>query len=404
MGRPRGRPDCYRAEHERCSMQLALTAEQQELQDEVRSYFVDLVHEVEGSGDQETTYTRYIRRMGEDGWLGLGWPVEYGGQARGPIDQMIFVEESHWAGVPLPLLTLNSVGPTLMALGTDEQKTRILPGILRGEVHFAIGYTEPLAGTDLASLKTRAIRDGDEYVINGEKLYTSAIAQANYVWLATRTDPDVAKHKGLSVFIVPTDAEGFHWTPLSLIVGDITSSTFYEDVRVPAENLVGGENQGWKLITNQLNHERVALCPASGLLRSIDEVRTWAQTEKLADGRRVIDQEWVRLHLARLHAKVEVLKLLNWKVAWAADKGLNPADASATKVYGTELSLETYRLLIEVVGQAGYLPEGSPGAVLKGRLERNARSQTIFTFGGGTNEVQRDIIAMVGLGMPRAPR
>ena len=385
-------------------MQLALTAEQQELKDEVRSYFVDLVHEVEGSGDQETTYTRYIRRMGKDGWLGLGWPVEYGGQARGPIDQMIFVEESHWAGVPLPLLTLNSVGPTLMALGTDEQKARILPGILRGEVHFAIGYTEPSAGTDLASLKTRAIRDGDEYVINGEKLYTSAIAQADYVWLATRTDPDVAKHKGLSVFIVPTDAEGFHWTPLSLIVGDITSSTFYEDVRVPAENLVGGENQGWKLITNQLNHERVALCPASGLLRSIDEVRTWAQTEKLADGRRVIDQEWVRLHLARLHAKVEVLKLLNWKVAWAADKGLNPADASATKVYGTELSLETYRLLIEVVGQAGYLPEGSPGAVLKGRLERNARSQTIFTFGGGTNEVQRDIIAMVGLGMPRAPR
>jgi alkylation response protein AidB-like acyl-CoA dehydrogenase len=385
-------------------MQLALTAEQQELKDEVRSYFVDLVHEVEGSGDQEATYTRYIRRMGEDGWLGLGWPVEYGGQARGPIDQMIFVEESHWAGVPLPLLTLNSVGPTLMALGTDEQKARILPGILRGEVHFAIGYTEPSAGTDLASLKTRAVRDGDEYVINGEKLYTSAIAQADFVWLATRTDPDVAKHKGLSVFIVPTDAEGFHWTPLSLIVGDITSSTFYEDVRVPAENLVGGENQGWKLITNQLNHERVALCPASGLLRSIDEVRTWAQTEKLADGRRVIDQEWVRLHLARLHAKVEVLKLLNWKVAWAADKGLNPADASATKVYGTELSLETYRLLIEVIGQAGYLPEGSPGAVLKGRLERNARSQTIFTFGGGTNEVQRDIIAMVGLGMPRAPR
>jgi alkylation response protein AidB-like acyl-CoA dehydrogenase len=385
-------------------MQLALTDEQQDLKDEVRSYFVDLVHEVEGSGDQDTTYTRYIRRMGEDGWLGLGWPVEYGGQARGPIDQMIFVEESHWAGVPLPLLTLNSVGPTLMALGTDEQKARILPGILRGEVHFAIGYTEPSAGTDLASLKTRAVRDGDEYVINGEKLYTSAIAQADYVWLATRTDPDVAKHKGLSVFIVPTDAHGFHWTPLSLIVGDITSSTFYEDVRVPAENLVGGENQGWKLITNQLNHERVALCPASGLLRSIDEVRTWAQSEKLADGRRVIDQEWVRLHLARLHAKVEVLKLLNWKVAWAADKGLNPADASATKVYGTELSLETYRLLIEVVGQAGYLPEGSPGAVLKGRLERNARSQTIFTFGGGTNEVQRDIIAMVGLGMPRAPR
>src|ERR1700722_2326312 len=197
MGRPCGRPDCYRAEHERCSMQLALTAEQQELKDEVRSYFVDLVHEVEGAGDGESTYTRYIRRMGQDGWLGLGWPEEYGGMARGPIDQMIFVEESHWAGVPLPLLTLNSVGPTLMALGTEEQKQRMLPGILRGEVHFAIGYTEPTAGTDLAALQTRAVRDGDEYVINGEKLYTSATHYHDSVWLAARAEPAVPKHKGL---------------------------------------------------------------------------------------------------------------------------------------------------------------------------------------------------------------
>jgi 3-oxocholest-4-en-26-oyl-CoA dehydrogenase alpha subunit len=383
---------------------LTLTTEQQELKDELRAYFVRLVAEVEGAGDGESTYIRYIRRMGEDGWLGLGWPLEYGGQARGPIEQMIFVEESHWAGVPLPLLTLNSVGPTLMALGTDEQKRRILPGILRGEVHFSIGYTEPTAGTDLASLRTRAVRDGDEYVINGEKLYTSAIQHADYVWLAARTDPDAPKHKGLSVFIVPVDTPGFHWAPLATIAGDITSSTFYEDVRVPAENLVGAENQGWKLITNQLNHERVAICPASGLLRSLTEVQRWAQDHKLADGRRMIDQEWVRLSLARVSAKVEVLKLLNWKVAWAADKGLNPADASATKVYGTELALEVYRLLTEVVGQAGYLTAGSPGAILQGRLERNTRSQTIFTFGGGTNEIQRDIVAMVGLGMPRAPR
>jgi 3-oxocholest-4-en-26-oyl-CoA dehydrogenase alpha subunit len=383
---------------------LTLTAEQQELKDEVRAYFVRLVGEVEAGGDGESTYTRYIRRMGQDGWLGLGWPVEYGGQARGPIEQMIFVEESHWAEVPLPLLTLNSVGPTLMALGTDEQKRRILPGIIRGEVHFSIGYTEPSAGTDLASLRTRAVRDGDEYVINGEKVFTSAIQYADYVWLAVRTDPEAPKHKGLSVFIVPVDAPGFHWTPLATMAGDFTSSTFYEDVRVPAQNLVGTENEGWKIITNQLNHERVAICPASGLLRALTAVRRWAQDQTLADGRKVIDQEWVRTHLARVHAKVEVLKLLNWKVAWAADKGLNPADASATKVYGTELALEVYRLLTEVVGQAGYLTKGSPGAVLLGALERGARSQTIFTFGGGTNEIQRDIIAMVGLGMPRSPR
>jgi len=383
---------------------LALTDEQELLKTELRSYFGRLAAEIEVGDDGEPAYTRAIRRMGQDGWLGLGWPKEYGGQGRGPIDQMIFVEESHWAGVPLPLLTLNSVGPTLMSLGTDEQRSRFLPGILEGRIHFSIGYTEPGAGTDLASLQTRAVRDGDDYVINGEKLYTSAIQYADYVWLAARTDPDAPKHKGLSVFIVPTDVPGFHWTPLRTVAGEFTSSTYYDEVRIPATNRVGEENEGWKLITNQLNHERVALCPVSGILRSLAEVTAWAAGEKLADGSRILDRQWVQVHLARVEARAEFLKLLNWKVAWAADKGLNPADASATKVFGTEFSLEAYRLLLEIVGQAGYLGEGSPGAVLKGRLEHNSRSQTIFTFGGGTNEVQRDIIAMVGLGMPRAPR
>ena len=225
-------------------MYLEFTEEQQALQRQLRQYFEDLVAAVEGTPSDEPTYTRYIRQMGHDGWLGLGWPEEYGGMARGPIDQMIFVEESHWAGVPLPLLTLNSVGPTIMSLGTEEQKQRLLPGILKGEVHFSIGYTEPSAGTDLASLKTRAVRDGDEYVINGQKIFTSAIQYADYVWLAARTDPDAPKHKGLSVFIVPLDTPGFHWAPLPTIAGDITSSTFYEDVRVPAANLVGAGKPG----------------------------------------------------------------------------------------------------------------------------------------------------------------
>jgi len=383
---------------------LALTPEQQQLQTRLRAYFDGLVDEIDRDDEPESTYTRYIRRMGADGWLGLGWPPEYGGQGRDAIDQMIFVEESHWAGVPLPLLTLNSVGPTLMALGTDEQKRELLPRILQGELHFAIGYTEPNAGTDLASLQTRAVRDGDEYVVNGQKLFTSAIQHADYVWLAVRTDPDAPKHKGLSVLLVPTDAPGFHWVPLRTMAGEFTSATFYEDVRVPVGNLVGEENQGWKLITNQLNHERVAICPASGLLRSIDDVTRWARATRLADGRRVIDQEWVATTLGRVVARAEFLKLMNWKVAWAASRGLGPADASATKVFGTEFTLEAYRSLMEIVGADAYLEEGTPGAVLAGRLERAYRANTIFTFGGGTNEVQRDIIAMIGLGMPRAPR
>ena len=384
-------------------MRLELTDEQRDLRATLRAYFAGLGAET-APGSGRPDYLATIRRMGEDGWLGLGWPVEYGGQGRGPVDQMLFVEESHWAGVALPLLTLSSVGPALMALGTPEQKARILPGILRGELHFSIGYTEPSAGTDLASLQTRAERDGDTWVISGEKLYTSAIQYADFVWLAARTDPDAPKHRGLSVFLVPTDSPGFSWTPLRTMVGEFTSATFYDSVRIPAANLVGEENGGWAIITNQLNLERVAISPVSGILRSIAEVRAWAAAEPLADGRRVIDQEWVRILLARLWARAEALKLFNWRVAWAADKGLAPADASATKVYGSEFALEVYRTLSEIVGRSAYLVEGSHGAVLRGRLEREARAQTIFTFGGGTNEIQRDLIAWLGLGLPRAAR
>jgi 3-oxocholest-4-en-26-oyl-CoA dehydrogenase alpha subunit len=385
---------------------LALTPEQQSFQAEARAYFARLIEDVarERGRDTGSPYKEYIRRMGHDGWLGVGWPTEYGGQGRPLAEQLIFVEESHRAGVPLPLLTLNSVAPTLMRLGTEEQKRRFLPGILRGEIHFAIGYTEPTAGTDLASLRTRAVRDGDEYVIDGQKIFTSAIEHADHVWLAVRTDPDVPKHKGLSVLIVPTDSPGFSWTPIHTVGGEPTSATFYEGVRVPAANLVGDENDGWRLITNQLNHERLAITPAAGLLRLLDDVRVWAATTTLADGRRVIDREWVQVHLARVYAKAEVLRLMNWRVATGIGGGVGPADASATKVYGTELFIEAYRLLHEVLGAPGYVRDGSPGAVLGARLERAYRSTIIFTFGGGANEVQRDIVAMVGLGLPRAPR
>ena len=388
-------------------MHLALTPEQAAFQTEIRTYFARLIEEVTAGDGPEggTHYKEYIRRMGQDGWLGIGWPPEYGGQGRPLEEQLIFVEESHRAGVPLPLLSLNSVGPTIMRMGTDEQKARFLPGILKGEVHFAIGYTEPTAGTDLAALRTRAVRDGDEYVIDGQKIYTSAIQYADYVWLAVRTDPDAPKHKGLSVLIVPTDAPGFSWAPLHTMGGEPTSTTFYEGVRVPVANLVGEENGGWRLITNQLNHERLAITPAGGLMRLLDDVRVWAATTTLSDGRRVIDQEWVQVSLGRLHAKVEFLKLLNWKVAWSVTQGtLNPADASAVKVFGSEFYIEAYRALMEVVGQASTLTKDSAGAVLGADLERAARNTLVLTFGGGTNEIQRDIIAMVGLAMPRAPR
>ncbi len=393
-------------------MDLSYTPEQERLRTELRGYFARLMTpEVRqalaaGPGDGEgdygagQAYREVVRQLGRDGWLALSWPAEYGGRGATMLDQLIFTDEAAVAGVPVPFLTINTVGPTIMRYGTAEQKALYLPRIAGGEIHFSIGYSEPEAGTDLASLRTRAVRDGDGYVINGQKMWTSLIQYADYVWLACRTDPEAPRHKGLSILVVPVSAAGFSWTPVRTMAGLTTSATYYADVRVPASALVGEENQGWPLITNQLNHERVALTSAAPIQSALAAVRDWAATAKLASGQRVIDQEWVQLSLARVHAKAEALKLFNWRIAAEAGQGLSPAAASATKVYGTELATEAYRLLMEVLGAAATVREGSPGAVLAGRIERLQRSALILTFGGGTNEVQRDIVAAVGLGLP----
>jgi len=386
-------------------MRIALTDDQEALRDELRSYFAELMTpEVEAAlsgGEWGGGPARELAlRMGRDGWLGIGWPKEYGGQGRSAVEQFIFFDEAQRAGAPVPFLTINTVGPTLMHFGSAEQKAAFLPRILRGEVHFSIGYSEPNAGTDLASLRTSAVFDGDEWVINGSKLWTSLVQDADYVWLAARTDPEARKHRGISIFIVPTAARGFRFTPIEIISDGATNATFYEDVRVPHSALVGEVNQGWSLITNQLNLERVALCAPGGVQRLFEDVCAWARETCLVDGRRVIDQEWARLHLARIQAGLEFLKLINWKSAWSLTQGrIDPADASTTKVFGTEFFTEAYRLLLEVMGPAGALKRGSPEAILRGRVERAYRGTLILTFGGGTNEIQRDLISVFGLGM-----
>jgi 3-oxocholest-4-en-26-oyl-CoA dehydrogenase alpha subunit len=397
-------------------MHLAYTPEQERLRQQLREYFASLMTPELRRGLAETggdygdgrAYRGIVRQLGRDGWLTLGWPQEYGGRGGSTLDQLIFMDEAAIAGVPVPFLTINTVGPTIMRFGTPEQRERYLPRIAAGEIHFSIGYSEPEAGTDLAALRTRAVRDGDNYVINGQKMWTSLIQYADYVWLACRTDPEAPRHRGLSILIVPTDAAGFSWTPVHTMAGPTTSATYYSDVRVPASALVGEENQGWPLITNQLNHERVALTSSAPVRSALREVCDWARATKLASGQRVIDQEWVQLNLARVHAKTEFLKLVNWRIAAEADQpaeagrshGLGPAAASATKVFGTEFATEAYRLLMEVLGANAHVREGSAGEVLSGRIERMHRAALILTFGGGTNEVQRDIVAAAGLGLP----
>jgi alkylation response protein AidB-like acyl-CoA dehydrogenase len=392
-------------------MYIGLSQEQQKLVDDLRAYYAKLltpevraaIAAEHGTGPR-TTEVR--RQMARDGWLCFGWPKEYGGQGRGEVDHFLFFDESIRALAPIPMLTMNTVGPTLMKYGTDEQKQRFLPKIAAGELEFAIGYSEPNAGTDLASLQTRAVRDGDHYVVNGQKTWTSLALGADYCWLAVRTDPTAAKHAGISILIVDLkNTPGVRIDPLDLLSDHNINQVFFDDARVPVANLVGGENKGWKLITSQLNHERVAICSSGMLERCYEAVRDWARDEKLPDGRRLVDEEWVQVNLAKVHAGLEVLRLFNWKVAWTASQGsLAPADASATKVFGTEFYLDAFQLLMEVCGPRGHLVRGSPEAVADGVLDSMYRGLMILTFGGGTNEIQRDLIALFGLGLPRIPR
>jgi alkylation response protein AidB-like acyl-CoA dehydrogenase len=377
---------------------------------ELRAYFVEIVtgellDEVAGTEGGGPLYTKALRRMGADGWLGIGWPKEFGGQGRSAIEQYIFFDEVQRAGFPIPFLTLCTVGPTLIKYGTDEQKAKFLPPILRGELHFAIGYSEPSAGTDLASLRTRAVRDGEHYVVDGQKVFTSLAEYADYIWLAVRTDPEAPRHKGISILMVDTKAPGFALSPIHTLGGNRTNATFYEGVRVPVSARVGRENEGWKLITTQLNHERVALSSPGPVARFVEETTAWARETCTPGGARVIDTPWVQLNLARARAHVEVLRLLTWRQAWNIDQGrLDPAESSTVKVFGSESFIRIYGWLLEVLGQEGYLKDGSPGARLRGRVERFYRTSIVLTFGGGTNEVQRDIIATTGLRMPRAAR
>jgi len=384
---------------------MELSPSQRDLQQTLREYFAtmltpDVRRQLGGEGDNPELFRELVRQIGKDGWLGLGWPKEYGGGGATPYEQLILFTEVQRASAPFPFVTVNTVGPTLMAFGSEEQKARHLPRILAGEEVWAIGYTEPASGTDLASLRTRAVRDGDEWVIDGNKVYTSGAGHSDYVWLAVRTDPDAPKHKGISIITVPTDVPGFSWTPLHTVGGNTTTTTYYEGVRVPLGNVVGEVNGGWKLLTSQLNHERVGLAAMSGRTEGLwDEVYGWARSSGLAE------EPWAALDLARTYAQVQAMKLVNWDLAGAvARQDVNAANASAAKVFGTETHAAVCRTLHDLLGTDGARRQGAPGAPLEGRVDVLTRGAIVNTFGGGVNEVLRDMICTTELGMPRGAR
>lgn len=388
-------------------MYIELSEEQQALQAQLREYFAGLLSREETdlmlTERHGPVYRDVVRRMGRDGRLGVGWPTEFGGQGFGDLEQSIFVNEASRYDIPLPSVTLQTVGPTLQAYGTPEQKEFFLPRILAGTVHFAIGYTEPEAGTDLAALRTTAVREGDHYVVNGQKVFTTGGHDADYIWLAVRTDPETKRHKGISILIVDTSTDGFSWTPTITADGaHHVNTTYYSDVRVPASMLVGAENQGWKLITTQLNHERVMLGPAGRIGGLYDRVHEWARRQG-PDGSAPIELPAVRRALAEVHAIYRVNELLNWQVASRSGAEVSIADASATKVFSSERQQRVFRLLEEVVGNHGD-PEDPETVRLMHWLDVQAKRSLVITFGGGVNEVQRELIAQFGLDLPRVPR
>jgi len=381
---------------------IDLTDDQRALQAELRRYFSSLVSPEEAAimrtERHGPTYREVVRRMGKDGWLGVGWPVEFGGRGFGDVEQQIFANEAVRADVPLPSVTLQTVGPTLQVYGTDEQKRKFLPAILAGEVHFAIGYSEPEAGTDLAALRTTAVRDGDHYIVNGQKIFTTGGHDADYIWLAVRTGPADSRHRGISVLIVDTKDPGFSWTPIITCDGaHHVNATYYSDVRVPVEMLVGEENKGWKLITTQLNHERVMLGPAGRVAGIYDRLVEWVSAHELQD------RPEVRRALGEIHATWRLNELLNWQVAASSNDAVDIADASATKVFATERIQRVGRLAEEIVGALGD-PADDDTADLLRWLDMMAKRNVVITFGGGVNEVMRELIATAGLGMPRVPR
>src|SRR3954465_9038274 len=355
-------------------MRFQETAEEQSLRRELRDYFTTLLppderEKVGAAGENAPVFRSIVRQLGSDGWLGLGWPKEYGGQARSAREQYIMFDEVQRAGIPFPFVTVNTVAPSLMRFGTEEQKATYLPRILNGELNVAIGYTEPEAGTDLASLRTSARLGGGEWVVNGSKVFTSGANQADFVWLACRTDPDLPKHQGLSMLMGPTDSPGFRVTPPVPAADIVTTATYYDDVRVPADNLVGERGGGWRMITTQLNHERVGLAALGGpCWRLWGEVREWTRTAPAAGGKGVLaDVPWVRADLADCYARLEAMKLLNAQMGGAiAEERLQPAEASSAKFYGTETHVHVYRKLLGVLGAAGLARPGPPGARPRG--------------------------------------
>ncbi len=354
-------------------------------------------HNLEYPGGEVAAFRR---KLGAKGWFGLNWPAEYGGLGLGPVHLHLLMSEFEYWGVPGPDLTVTSIAPMIMRHGTEQNKREFLPAIARGEMTCALGYSEPDAGTDLASLRTRAVRDGDEWVINGSKIWNSGAQRSTHEWLCVRTDPDAPRHRGISVIVVPVDSSGVRIRPLIAWSGYRTNEVFFDDVRVPVTNLIGEENRGWSYITGALDLERGALTNAGDLRRALDELQVLARTPRM-DGSVPLDNPAIRRRLAQAEADVDVAGLMGHEASSMLADGVIPTvEVSVEKVFSSELRQRIADLGIDLLGAEGLLAHRNPEARAGGRFEKLYRFAPLMRFGGGTNEVLRDVIAQRGHGMP----
>ena len=389
-------------------MRYEFTPEQLAWRDEVRRFLKDAVtpalraemRQVGNEGDGPLARA-FHRRLFDKGWWGIGWPKEWGGLGKSAVDQYIFGDEMSAAGAPAMRLAISSVAPTILRLGTEEQKQSWLPKILHGDIDFAVAYSEPDAGTDLAALKTRAVLDGDEWVINGQKIWNTGAHSCSHNWVAVRTEPDAPKHKGISMFIVPMDRPGITVQPLWTWSGLRTNAVFLEDVRVPRDHLVGERGMGFYYAMMALDFERVMIGSVGMIARFLDELKVYVRRTK-RDGVPLARVPWVRRALADLEMRVEVGRQIGLLNAWLIDQGEVPTkEGSMAKVYVTELNARLSSVGMDILGLNGQLAADDPAAALHGRLQWLYTVAPMQRFGGGTNEVQRMIIAQRGLNLPR---
>ncbi len=357
---------------------------------------------VDAEGDDSIARERaFKQKLAERGWLGIAIPKEYGGAGKTPLEQFLFVEEVTYWGAPHSYIGVGFVAPTLIRYGSEEQRQRFLRPLVQGDVEFCLGYSEPEAGSDLAGLETRIVEDGDDLVITGTKMYTTNAHRVEYCWLAGRTDPNVPKHKGISLVIVPLASEGVTIRPLHTAGGERTNQVFFDGVRIPKSNLVGEMNRGWYYVAVALDFERFNGFPLGAIRRMFDElVAIVAETSR--DGELLRDAPWAQEIIGELATKLDAAMTVKLQTVEMAERGEIPStEASMLKVLASDLAQDIAYGASRLLGPEALIKKGAPGAIASGRFEQALRSTVLQRFAGGTNEIMKNIIAQRGLGLPR---